>query len=807
MRLTDKEKQAARILARKDLYFYSRYMFYIRKGYVWQQSPHHKIICDKLMQVFRGEIKNLIINLPPRYSKTELAVVNFISWAFGQYPDCEFIHSSYSSALATNNSSQIRDMVLHDENKAIFPNLHLKDDSKAKDHWKTTQGGVMYATGAGGTITGFGAGKLRDGFGGCFPLWQKVITDKGDLSFKEIKEYGKPLRALSYNKENGNLEFQPIDTFWTNPSNDIYGVILNDGSYFEATSDHKIMTASGYVEVKDLTRESLILSSFSDVFNLVQADTKQVANFLPCFGSIQNDCNFFWRMFWFILPVGIRDMLRDALPCFSSFDLSDYSTVDTVNTSEFVSGFFTGEYFNNLLSSEFSGRAIFEQWESTMLDSVLHIIGLATISEIFKSVITGVAVEVSDLFASHSLTDEGLCDKLVNVFDLGFGAYGNIDPKIPLAIITGLKDFFGQFVSAVFAVYSSCMTFNATKTANTVQPFETNYRSPLFIGKVAHVSNTYCLEVRSNNNFILSQSQVIVSNCICIDDPHKADEARSETMRANVINWFTETIKSRRNDPSKTPIIIIMQRLHENDLSGYLLAGNDDDNWQHLKLPAIQSDGTALWAQKHSIEKLHQMQIASPYMFAGQYMQEPAPLDGGVFKPSSIEIIDAVPQGNIKWVRGWDLGATVGGDPTAGVKLGKLPDGRLVIADIVHGDVSSDDRDRMMKNTASQDGKGVLISIPQDPGQAGKTQVQYLVKLLQGYKVHTSTETGDKVTRAEPIASQVNVGNVVMVRGAWNDAFLDEMRMFPNGAHDDRIDGLSRAYSQLIDSIFSYDNV
>lgn len=807
MRLTDKQKEACRILAKDDLYFFSRYMFYIRKGYVWQQSPHHKIICDKLMQVFRGEIKNLIINLPPRYSKTELAVVNFISWAFGQYPDCEFIHSSYSSALATNNSSQIRDMVLHDENKAIFPNLHLKDDSKAKDHWKTTQGGVMYATGAGGTITGFGAGKLRDGFGGCFPLWQKVVTDKGDLSFKEIKEYGKPLRALSYNKENGNLEFQPIDTFWTNPSNDIYGVILNNGSYFEATSDHKIMTANGYVEVKDLTRESLILSSFSDVLNLGQTNTKQVANFLPCFGSIQNDCNFFWRMFWFILPVGIRDMLRDALPCFSSFDLPDYGATDTVNTSEFISGFFTGEYFNNLLSSEFGSGSIFEQWESTMLDSVLHVVGLATISEIFKSVIVGVAVEVSNLFASHSLTDKGLCNKLVNIFDLGFRVYGNIDPKVSLAVITGLKDFFGQFVRAVFAVYSSCMTFNTTKTTDAIQSLKTNYRSPLFIGKVAHVDSTYCLEVRSNNNFILSQSQVIVSNCIILDDPHKADEARSETMRANVINWFTETIKSRRNDPSKTPIIIIMQRLHENDLSGYLLAGNDDDNWQHLKLPAIQADGTALWAQKHSIDKLHQMQIASPYMFAGQYMQEPAPLDGGVFKPSSIEIIDAVPQGNIKWVRGWDLGATVGGDPTAGVKLGKLPDGRLVIADVVHGDVSSDDRDRMMKNTATQDGKGVLISIPQDPGQAGKTQVQYLVKLLQGYKVHTSTETGDKVTRAEPFASQVNVGNVLMVKGDWNQGVIDEMRMFPNGAHDDRIDGLSRAYSQLIDSIFSYDNV
>ena len=166
MRLTDKEKQAARILARKDLYFFSRYMFYTQKGYAWQQSPHHQIICDKLMQVYNGEIQNLIINLPPRYSKTQLAVIYFIAWALGNYADCEFIHSSYSATLASNNSSQIRDLLQNEEYQAIF-DTRLKDDSKAKDHWKTTSGGVMYATGAGGTITGFGAGKLRDGFGGA----------------------------------------------------------------------------------------------------------------------------------------------------------------------------------------------------------------------------------------------------------------------------------------------------------------------------------------------------------------------------------------------------------------------------------------------------------------------------------------------------------------------------------------------------------------------------------------------------------------------------------------------------------------
>jgi predicted phage terminase large subunit-like protein len=127
-----------------------------------------------------------------------------------------------------------------------------------------------------------------------------------------------------------------------------------------------------------------------------------------------------------------------------------------------------------------------------------------------------------------------------------------------------------------------------------------------------------------------------------------------------------------------------------------------------------------------------------------------------------------------------------------------LADGRYLIADVARLRAGPDERDAALLNTAALDSKKVRISIPQDPGQAGKTQVLYLTRALAGYTVITSPESGDKITRAEPVAAQVNVGNVLMLRGEWNRAFIDELRMFPNGTNDDQVDALSRSFSHLI---------
>jgi len=603
--LTPKEIQAAQELARADLYAFSRWMFLQRKGFLWQRAKHHALICNALMRVFKGECKRLVINIPPRYSKTELAVVNFIAWALGQVPDAEFIHASYSGALAINNSSQIRSLVQHEAYRGIFPKLELA--SEASHHWKTTAGGVMYATGTGGTITGFGAGKHRAGFGGCFPVGTRVWTEKGLLPIDRIVRERMQVRVWSFDYA-GQMVLKPVQAWHENPPNQIVRVTFDDGECVECTPDHRFWTTNrGWVRADSLS-------------------------------------------------------IDDRLPC----------------------------------------------------------------------------------------------------------------------------------------------------VRGGVRPFVSGHRKPARVEFVRHDDSTFCLTVEEHHNFTV-ECGLVVKNCIIIDDPHKADEARSDVIRAGVIDWFQTTLESRKNSPD-TPIIVIMQRLHEKDLAGWLLGakpgiepGGNGEVWESLCLSVWNDDNTPLWPEKHSAEALERMERAASYVFAGQYRQRPAPPDGGLFKPDRIEIIDALPAGQaIRWVRGWDLAATEqstkSSDPdwTAGGKLGQLADGRYVIADMARLREGPDKRDAALKTTASRDGRSVKISLPQDPGQAGKTQALALTRLLAGYSVHTSLESGDKVTRAEPLASQVNVGNVLMLRGPWNDELINEMRMFPNGAHDDQVDSLSRGFEALL---------
>ena len=177
---------------------------------------------------------------------------------------------------------------------------------------------------------------------------------------------------------------------------------------------------------------------------------------------------------------------------------------------------------------------------------------------------------------------------------------------------------------------------------------------------------------------------------------------------------------------------------------------------------------------------------------------------GTYFKRSDFEVVEAAPKA-VKIVRAWDQAGTKkkqndSSDPdwTAGVKISKGADGYFYVEAV---DRFRDDPgvvDRRIKNTASNDGKGVTVRLAQDPGQAGKSQKHHQTTMLAGYDVTSRSISGDKETRAKPFSSQVSAGNVRIVRGKWNEDFLLELESFPEGSHDDQVDAASDAFDELV---------
>lgn len=155
---------------------FTQQFFFVRTGRKFELSSpdgresHYITICKALMKVMRGETTRLIINVPPRYGKTEL-VINFIAWALAQYPDSNFLYVSYSLGLAKKQTKTIRQIVSMNEYRDLFA-VGLSGDTSAQGNFETTVGGTVYAAGSDGEITGRGAGIKGDvnRFSGCIVI-------------------------------------------------------------------------------------------------------------------------------------------------------------------------------------------------------------------------------------------------------------------------------------------------------------------------------------------------------------------------------------------------------------------------------------------------------------------------------------------------------------------------------------------------------------------------------------------------------------------------------------------------------------
>lgn len=304
---------------------------------------------------------------------------------------------------------------------------------------------------------------------------------------------------------------------------------------------------------------------------------------------------------------------------------------------------------------------------------------------------------------------------------------------------------------------------------------------------------------------------------LIIDDPHSTETAESDAERTRTTRKFREGATNRLNDQERSAIVVVMQRLHEQDISGVIMSLGMD--FVRLCIPMeFEPERRCRTSIGWEDPRTHDGDLMDPvrfprsvidalkrdmgsYAWAGQYQQRPTPREGGLFKRHWFEgkFIKAAPAGTV-WVRHWDLAATrkVTAARTAGVKLGLTPEGKYVVGHVIKTQDEGNEIRKLIRATADLDGIACEISLPQDPGQAGKVQKQDMVAMLAGFKARAEPETGDKITRAEPFSAQCEAGNVYLVEGAWNADYLDELCMFPAGAFKDQVDASSGAFGRLL---------
>lgn len=332
------------------------------------------------------------------------------------------------------------------------------------------------------------------------------------------------------------------------------------------------------------------------------------------------------------------------------------------------------------------------------------------------------------------------------------------------------------------------------------------------------------------------------ANVIIIDDPFAGrDDAESQSEREKVIDWYESQVYSRQQDG--TAIILFHTRWHPGDLAGKLISDMVNkpqaDQWEILCLPALALDeneypvdieaqhrlmldgvylpladplgrpaGAALCQSITSQGVLENIRAnMSPYNWMSLYQQMPFLRSGGKFKREWFKVVDKLPE-NIRFVRAlwyWDNAAKSGsGDFSAGILMAIDNTGRYWVLRVERGQWSTYERRQMMRKgyTAALLIFQGLVFAPQlwhqqEPASAGLDSARDTNKALAGLPAHFEPVSGDKETRAEPWSSALEADNVVLLRGAWNQAFIDEHIAFPKGKNDDQVDAASSAYIKL----------
>lgn len=295
---------------------------------------------------------------------------------------------------------------------------------------------------------------------------------------------------------------------------------------------------------------------------------------------------------------------------------------------------------------------------------------------------------------------------------------------------------------------------------------------------------------------------------LIVDDPHNPKQAASDVQRISAINWFDQTFATRLNNKKEGVIVLVMQRLHEEDLTGHLLAKG---GWEHLNMPATAEEtkvyqingfkkevkaGDILHEKREGKQELARIKLElGSYAYAGQYQQRPTPASGGMFKKAWFKPYTHVPDGEV--VQSWDTASKAEqiNDCSVCTTWVIAKDGYYLI-DVVKERLEYPSlKKKVMLQYGAFNPNAVLV----EDKSSGLALIQDLRKETK-IPIIAINPVNDKITRASAVSALVEAGKVFLPDSAlWKDDYVNELLHFPFSTHDDQVDSTSQFLNWVAD--------
>ena len=779
----------------------------------------------KVRVVEPGQIRKLLINMPPRHMKSTLVSVLWPAWVWTFRPDIRWLYTSYALSLSIRDTMKMRAVITSPWYQALFSDsFRLQADQNEKSKFFNNAMGYRVVGSPDAGVTGEGGDVVV-----CFPWETLVQTEVGPLPIGQIVDGRLPVRVWSYDRSTGASRLSPISGWHSNPGSPLVRVSTPGGS-FRCTPDHRILTRRGWVEARQLgPLDVLPRASVPD-----SCDHGLVDSQLACDGSIglagaQHLLDvllgdFGLRVLGSDFLVRSLSLKRFVLPTSSASDSGDVPLSNSQSLGQLESSLRSLQDSLHILVRQFGIRGLASCLDPLGSDGILDVVASGPVCEVFDSVVQRVSVKVSRVLSCLPLPDECFCDELVNEALERLSVLAQVDAPVPAVCIQFKRpSWYPHRRSAPFddSRNASCVSV----TGDHVEPLESCDVSPLFVSGFGHCDTSYCLTVEPDHNFILcvGGDNIVVSNC---DDPHNVRDADSEIKREATNTWWFEAMSTRLNDAATGSFIVTMQRVHEKDLA----ARCRDAGYVHLNLPARydsrrhcvtclgwedwrKDEGDLLWPERFPAAVMAELVRAlGDYGVASQLDQDPKPRGGAFIKRewfkripgSAVRFLPA-----LSWGRAWDLALQKDGDGVASIEYASDGDTIYLRRGLYWHEDLTLTLARVEEVSRAERNRAVFESIG-----TTKTAGEQAEKRARGHCVTALvTEKDDKVSMAIPWIARAQAGKVIFIEetiedapvlefnnGPWIEHFLDKFcgwKPDPKLSQaDDEIDCISIAHKQ-----------